>query len=637
MKALNQPIRWRFALLMTTVFTFCSVLGFAQKNLKLDKRTLKSEKVFVKSLKLNPKFKQYERKLSSNKKNELRQLQSMAKQKNWTFKIAATSVSNKSISELTGLKVPSNWKTSNAQTLKSAQTNTSDDNAQATGDDGGLGSSSSGYAGTSTCGRRAYMDLNNFYGRNIVTPVRNQGSCGSCWAFGAAAAYESAFLKRNGSAYKPVNQLDVSEQSIVDCSGGGSCGGGWMDRVFRWMLDNKCESESNYAYRARDMSCPSRRPSTPFMAESWGFVTKKRDIPSVGEIKDAICRYGAITVAVRATSAFQNYGGGIFNERSNGSVNHAVTIVGWNDNYRAWKIKNSWGTGWGMSGYMWINYSSNKIGYAATWVRPKRYVSAPVQVSPRANATLTNSPRKFKTTWRRVSGAVKYQVQVDTKDACRAGQWCTHIRGASYGLSTVTGLFKEHTFPGDNNGRWRVRGITRAGDRGPWSSWRSFKYKTGGNSGGGGTLKEDCMAFNYRTIKVVPYGRKYRIMDGRSALFLFPNKKEANLALRVIKHYRLSKSCYVGRPDPAMNYLLAGSRAPSGSYRGEDCLSFSASKLKVQKKASNKYLLTDGRSSMMIFPNKKEAETAIKFIKKYRFTKRCFVGRPNPSLEYWRK
>jgi len=91
----------------------------------------------------------------------------------------------------------------------------------------------------------------------------------------------------------------------------------------------------------------------------------------VDKLKQALCRYGPLAVAVRATRLFQAYKSGVFNERDTGKVNHGVTLIGWDDNKEAWLIKNSWGTGWGEKGYMWIVYYSNSIGYGASWVEAK--------------------------------------------------------------------------------------------------------------------------------------------------------------------------------------------------------------------------------------------------------------------------
>jgi cathepsin L len=88
-------------------------------------------------------------------------------------------------------------------------------------------------------------------------------------------------------------------------------------------------------------------------------------------MKQALCAYGPLSVCVRVTSAFQAYHSGVFNQNDPGAINHCVTLVGWNDAKGAWLIKNSWGTGWGMNGYMWIKYGSNSIGKLALWVKSK--------------------------------------------------------------------------------------------------------------------------------------------------------------------------------------------------------------------------------------------------------------------------
>ena len=89
-------------------------------------------------------------------------------------------------------------------------------------------------------------------------------------------------------------------------------------------------------------------------------------------MKDAICKYGPIAACVKVTEPFQAYVGGIFDENARTAgpkdINHAITIVGWDDSKKAYLIKNSWGTEWGEKGYMWIEYGCNNIGYGATWV-----------------------------------------------------------------------------------------------------------------------------------------------------------------------------------------------------------------------------------------------------------------------------
>jgi len=101
-------------------------------------------------------------------------------------------------------------------------------------------------------------------------------------------------------------------------------------------------------------------------------VSDKAPIPTVDEVKEAICAHGAVAASVRATPAFHHYTGGVFNEHDPGPTNHAILLVGWDDSKGAWLLKNSWTTNWGENGYMWIAYDSNSVGHAAAWVHAAR-------------------------------------------------------------------------------------------------------------------------------------------------------------------------------------------------------------------------------------------------------------------------
>ena len=218
--------------------------------------------------------------------------------------------------------------------------------------------------------------------RNKVTPIKYQGVCGSCWAFTSAAVLESNFLiRRNWN-------LDISEQSILDCAeavqpvyrGGqvvnmkskaGSCQGGWYGPVFEYYKTNSAVLESQSPYQFKEAYCvPSR--TTQYKIVAWGYVKPNAGIPEVGEMKEALCKYGPIAACVKVTPAFQAYRSGIFDEFADCSgerdINHAITIVGWDDNKGAYLVKNSWGTQWGDKGYVWIKYGCNNIGYGAAWV-----------------------------------------------------------------------------------------------------------------------------------------------------------------------------------------------------------------------------------------------------------------------------
>jgi cathepsin L len=192
-----------------------------------------------------------------------------------------------------------------------------------------------------------------------VSGVRDQGACGSCWAFATAGAFEGAYMIAAN-----VPEVDISEEDLVRCSGAGSCAGGWW--AFDYLVNTGCASENDYSYTATDGPC-QQGLQRPYKASAWGYVGST----SVAALKSALVEYGPLTVAVSVTPLFQAYIGGVFDESTSGDVNHGVTLVGWDDGDGAWIIKNSWGVGWGENGYMRIKYGSNSIGYAAAWVRAK--------------------------------------------------------------------------------------------------------------------------------------------------------------------------------------------------------------------------------------------------------------------------
>jgi cathepsin L len=215
----------------------------------------------------------------------------------------------------------------------------------------------------------------------FVTPVRDQGSHGTCWAFSTMAAFETSYKIVNG------DNIDASEQHIINCSGAGNSTAGWMAPVFDWMVDNSknVDTETRTRYTGTEGRCGTSTPPTSFFAASWGTVDPSGDlwkIPTVTQIKEAICRHGAVVTALYADQLFKLYSGGVFFSFASGehnNVNHAVTIIGWNDSIQAWLIKNSWRSGWGSDcgkgttlGYMWIKYNSSNIGVHYIWVRARK-------------------------------------------------------------------------------------------------------------------------------------------------------------------------------------------------------------------------------------------------------------------------
>lgn len=212
---------------------------------------------------------------------------------------------------------------------------------------------------------------------NVLPEMRFQ-QCGNCWAYSALGALEINFIGRRNVA--PV--IDLSEQQIVDCSNAGDCGGGWPYRVFGYLKDpnNKTFNEKDAPDGGSKRTCNvSFSPANAQLME-WGIVDLQNGLAglaSTTSIKEAIVNYGAVSACLLATPLFQNFfgekaenGKAFFEQRSdpaNPRINHAIVIVGWDDNKKAWLIRNSWGTGWGDQGYAWVKYNTNNIGYASIW------------------------------------------------------------------------------------------------------------------------------------------------------------------------------------------------------------------------------------------------------------------------------
>jgi subtilisin family serine protease len=149
--------------------------------------------------------------------------------------------------------------------------------------------------------------------------------------------------------------------------------------------------------------------------------------------------------------------------------------------------------------------------------------------------------------------------------------------------------------------------------------------------------QEDCIGHSVSSLTLSDRGGTggWTIQDGTSLLFSFGSlRSEAEAALGVIRRYGFTKTCYVGRPGPSMQYLVAGGSVPTTSHGSEDCIGFNRAGLTLQS-VGTQWRLTDGSSSMLMFPNNSEGQQAITAINRYRLNRQCFVGRPGPSFTYW--
>lgn len=201
-----------------------------------------------------------------------------------------------------------------------------------------------------------------------MTAIRNQGSCGSCWAFATVGVMESHLKIAHATT------ADLSEQYLVSCNvEGWSCSGGWYAHDYhQWKYRTGepgpgARLESVFPYTAQNTTCvPPHAIYTTI--SGWANLCGTTSVCTTTSIKDKIYNYGPVAVAVYVGSAFQAYTSGIFTTSQTGTVNHAVILNGYNDTYQYFNLRNSWGTGWGESGYMRIKYGTSKVGYRTTYI-----------------------------------------------------------------------------------------------------------------------------------------------------------------------------------------------------------------------------------------------------------------------------
>ena len=222
------------------------------------------------------------------------------------------------------------------------------------------------------------FDWRNHNGHSYIGEVHNQGGCGSCYAFGAAAAAEGTYNFATGSY--DANVADFSESYIAWCLGSMSpysshfsgCNGADYDyQELQALVDIGIIDESYFPYTDADnQSCPSATETAPKIKfENWYRVP----CADVDAIKTAIMTYGVVDAAVYVTTAFSNYSSGVFTDSYtscsgspcyNTTTNHAISLVGWGvdaTDGEYWILRNSWGTSWGESGYMKLSVHASHI------------------------------------------------------------------------------------------------------------------------------------------------------------------------------------------------------------------------------------------------------------------------------------
>ncbi|XP_072316113.1 cathepsin S-like [Eucyclogobius newberryi] len=189
----------------------------------------------------------------------------------------------------------------------------------------------------------------------LVTKVKDQGGCGSCWAFSTVGALEGLLAKTTGKL------VDLSPQNLVDCSGPygtGGCNGGWPHQALQYVIANQgIDSENFYPYKGQDGTCRYNPTYRAANCSTYNFV----DTDELS-LQRAAAVIGPIAIVIDASDIF-NYKSGVYYNPSCGhKTNHAVLLVGYGTDDTTgldyWLVKNSWGKRWGEKGY--IRMARNK-------------------------------------------------------------------------------------------------------------------------------------------------------------------------------------------------------------------------------------------------------------------------------------
>ncbi len=199
------------------------------------------------------------------------------------------------------------------------------------------------------------FDWRNHNGLHAVSPVEDQGQCGSCWAFASTAQLESQMLI-HGARSMP----DESEQALISCGHVGSCDGGTLGLAAAYLQTYGLPPVSYFPYTGTNNSCSNAQ-------QGWQSQTTKIDayfnvpatlvLPNVAALKSALALYGPLSTSFKVYDDFYNYSNGVYSYTSgNFDGWHAVLIVGYDDPRQAFIVKNSWGTDWGENGFFEIAY-----------------------------------------------------------------------------------------------------------------------------------------------------------------------------------------------------------------------------------------------------------------------------------------
>jgi C1A family cysteine protease len=203
----------------------------------------------------------------------------------------------------------------------------------------------------------AAFDWRNASGANYVTPVKDQGNCGSCVAFGTAATLEAGYQVSRGD---PSSTIDLSEAQLFYCyaeaKDGMSCATGWWpDQAFKYAGAEGVTLEQYFPYAAGDQACNLQAGWDSALLYPSAYHT----IADTSQMKDWLANHGPLSTCFTVYDDFFNYTSGVYTPTSTDVAGgHCVSVIGYDDANGFWIAKNSWGTGWGESGFFCIAYGA---------------------------------------------------------------------------------------------------------------------------------------------------------------------------------------------------------------------------------------------------------------------------------------
>jgi len=225
------------------------------------------------------------------------------------------------------------------------------------------------HLGTTQYSGKVLADSVDWTTKGAVTPVKNQGQCGSCWSFSTTGALEGAWKIAGNSL------TSLSEQQFVDCDHvDQGCSGGLMDTAFKFAENNAICTEQSYPYKGRGGSC---QESSCTVGIAKGNVKGFKDVARDDEqaLMEAVMQQ-PVSIAVEADkSAFQLYRGGILSSTCGTTLDHGVLLVGYGteNGQKYWKVKNSWGTSFGEDGYIRLKRGKGGAGECGLLSGPPSY------------------------------------------------------------------------------------------------------------------------------------------------------------------------------------------------------------------------------------------------------------------------